>query len=173
MKIRSIFAAALGMVMLSESAFALSCARPDVVKTLEDAKASEKLYYVLVGNFTPIGPRPKPHGGYISPEDQFKPRPPQITPSMFDGYSVGKTRYQDSHLTRFPLDIETSCAGPWCSDLPSGDREMIAFVEARDGQVPLLKISPCPYWTFTAEDEHVKKIRQCLDQKCEPEAPHW
>jgi len=183
MTLRSVFTAVLGMMMLSESAFALSCARPDIVKTLEDAKASEKLYYVLVGKFT-AQPRAKSknkkYDGYIihekirSPlEDQFRPKPPVITRSTFQGFSVGKTYRQDSHLKRFPVDIETSCAGPWCSELPSSDQDIIAFVEARDGQAPLLKISPCPYWTFGAELAQVQKIRQCLDSSCEPEAPHW
>ena len=37
--------------MLSDSAFALSCMRPDLIKTLEDAKASDKVYHILVGKF--------------------------------------------------------------------------------------------------------------------------
>jgi len=79
----------------------------------------------------------------------------------------------DQPLTRFPVDIETSCVGPWCSGVPSSDRDIIAFVEAREGQPPLLKISPCPYWTFNAEPKQVSKVRQCLDKTCEVEAPDW
>ena len=51
MKLRSTIAAILGTMLLSEGAFALSCARPDLVKTLEEAKASEKLYHILAGKF--------------------------------------------------------------------------------------------------------------------------
>lgn len=175
MRLRSIGAAILGSLMLADSAFALSCMRPDLVKTLEEAKASEKLYYILVGKFVPLKPPAKTdfNGGYAPPENQFKPKPPVITQSYFQGYSLAQDPRRDSHLTRFPVDIETSCVGPWCSGVPSGEREIIAFVEARDGQPSLLKISPCPYWTFGAEPEQVQKLRQCLDKTCESEQPDW
>lgn len=175
MKIRFLMAALLGSLMLSESAFALSCMRPDLVKTLEDAKASEKLYYVLVGKFVSPTPQPKhfDNGVYILPEDQFKPKPPVITRSYFEGFSVAKQARQDGHLTRFPVDIETSCMASWCSSVPQDSREVIAFVEARPGQAPLLKISPCPSMMFGATKPQVQKIRQCLDKSCEPEAVNW
>lgn len=175
MRFRSLCAALLGSMMLADSAFALSCMRPDLIKTLEDAKASEKLYYILVGKFVPLSPPTKPvfNGGYVSPEDQFKPKPPVITQSYFQGYSLAQNRRNDGYLTRFPVDIETSCVGPWCSSIPSSDREIVAFVEARNGQPSLLKISPCPYWTFSAEAKTVKTLRQCLDKTCESEQPEW
>ncbi|MEP3889838.1 MAG: hypothetical protein ABJN69_05175 [Hellea sp.] len=175
MKIRSLCAAILGSMMLADNAFALSCMRPDLVKTLEEAKASEKLYYVLVGKFVPMSPPPKhqPYGGYTSPEDQFKSRPPVITRSYFEGYSVAKHARRDGHLTRFPVDIETSCVASWCSSAPPADREVIAFVQARPGQAPILEISPCPSLTFAATTPQVQKIRQCLDKSCEPEAVNW
>lgn len=175
MRLRSICAAVLGTMMLADSALALSCMRPELVKTLEDAKASDKLYYILVGKFVSLTPRPKgkPHGGHLSPEDQFKSKPSMITRAYFEGYSLAKHPRQDAYLSRFPVDIETSCTGPWCSDVPSGNSEMIAFVEARQGQAPLLKISPCPYWTFDAAPQKVKKLRNCLDKTCEVEAPNW
>jgi len=167
-------AAAVAPLMLTPSAHALSCARPDLVKTLEEAKASEKLYHILVGKFITVSPRPlTPYNEILRPEDQFKPRPPVITRTFFEGYSLAKRPYMDSRLTRFPVDIETSCAGPWCSSVPSSDRPLIAFVEARHGQAPLLKISPCPSWTFPAEPQKVAKLRQCLDRTCQPENRHW
>jgi len=175
MKLRSLCMAVLGTLMVSESAFALSCARPEVVTTLEDAKTSEKLYHILVGKFITTSPRPKNSSNSedSSRVEQFKPKPPVITRAYFEGYSLAKHRRMDQPLTRFPVDVETSCVGPWCSGVPSSDRDLIAFVEAREGQPPLLKISPCPYWTFNAEPKQVRKVRQCLDKTCEVEAPDW
>ena len=175
MRLRSICAVVLGTMMLADSAFALSCARPDVVKTLEEAKASETLYYVLVGKFVTRGPRQKTqsHNGYSLSENQFKPKPPVITRSYFQGYSLAKHSHQDGYLSRFPIDIQTSCVASWCSNVPSAERDIIAFVEARPGQVPFLKISPCPSMTFQATEPQVQKVRQCLDKPCEPEAPNW
>jgi len=51
MRRRSIMAGLIGALLVSDSAFALSCVRPDLIKTLEEAKASPKIYYVLVGRF--------------------------------------------------------------------------------------------------------------------------
>lgn len=174
MKIRSICGAVLGALMLSDSAFALSCMRPDLVKTLEDAKASPKLYHILVGRFVSNTPRPQKPDYGRPPEDQFKPKPPVMTRTWFEGYSLAQNQRNDYHLTRFPVDIETSCMGPWCSSVPGNDRELIAFVEAREGQAPLLKISACPYWTFSAERKQVQKLRQCLDTTCvSKRSDHW
>lgn len=168
MRVKSILAGALGALLLSESAFGLSCARPDLVRTLEEVKASPKIYHILVGNFTSLTPGPAfPKMGPNTPrEDQFKPKPPRIIQSYFEGYSLASSGHQDVQLSRFPVDIEVSCAGPWCSDVPSPDRQLIAFVEARDGQAPVLKISPCPSKTFSANERQVQKTRECLDRTC-------
>lgn len=161
-----------GAIMLSNTASALSCMHPDLIRTLEDAKDSPKTYYILVGNFTSqaSGPAFTPWEA-LPPEDQMKQRLPRIMPSTFEGYSLAKNRRQDVPLTRYPVDIEVSCAGPWCSDVPSPDRELIAFVEARDGQAPLLTLSPCPSQTFTAGSKQLRTIRRCLDKTCASPGP--
>ena len=175
MRIKFILASALGALMLSESAFGLSCMRPDLVKSLEEAKESPKIYHILVGRFKSVSREPAypKMGPNMPPEDQFKPRPPRIMQSYFEGYSLAKTPHQDWPLSRYPVDIEVSCMGPWCSSVPSPDRQLIAFVEARPGLPPILKISPCPGKTFEADGKQVQKIRQCLDKKCASEEPNW
>jgi len=161
--------------MTSQSASALSCARPDLVHTLEQAKDSPKIYYILVGRFQSLtrGPAFPQMGPSRSPEEQFNPKSPRVMQSYFEGFSIAKNPRYDVPLSRFPVDIEVSCAGPWCSDVPSPDRRLIAFVEARDGQPPVLKISPCPSQTFEANRKQVQKVRQCLDKKCASEEPNW
>jgi hypothetical protein len=167
MRIKPILGGVLGGLMMAQSASALSCARPDLVRTLEAAKASPKIYYVLVGTFTSLssGPAFTPWEG-LSPQDQMKQRPPLIIPSHFEGYSLAKNDRHDVSLKRFPVDIEVSCVASWCSDVPPPDRELIAFVEARDSQAPILRISPCPSQTFAADQTRVLKARQCLDRRC-------
>ncbi len=157
--------------MVPTSASALSCLRPDLLRTLEEAKASPKTYHILVGRFVSDAPKFNP-GGSISPKDQFKPKPPVITQSLFKGISLATSRQQDQVLTRFAVDIETSCVGPWCSSPPQSDQGLIAFVEARSGQSPILRISPCPSQTFRADAEQVRKVRQCLTKDCPPEKPN-
>ena len=178
MRFRSVLIAIIGALMLSESALALSCMRPDLGQTLEEAKASEKTYHILVGKFVPQAfETDKPPDRSFILEDKahppllggkFKPKPPRIIPTWFEGFSVGAEARYDSSLVKFPVDVETSCAGPWCGSVPSREREVIAFVQAREGQVPLLKIGPCPNHVFAldAEGSHLQKIRRCLDKSC-------
>ena len=54
-KFGRILTATLSAVMVSESAFALSCVRPDLLRSLEQAKSSPTVYYILVGKFESNG----------------------------------------------------------------------------------------------------------------------
>ena len=175
MKLRSILAGVLGALITSESAFALSCARPDLIKTLEAAKVSPKTYHILVGRFTSLTPEAafNQKSGQTSLEDQFKPKPPRILPTHFEGYALTRSQRSDEVLTRFPVDVEISCVASWCSSVPRSGSEVIAFVEAREGWPPLLKISPCPSTTFQATEEQIQKTRQCLGESCESDVPNW
>jgi len=172
MKIAYIIAAFTSALLISQPAFGLSCMRPDLVRTLNEAKASDKYYHIFVGRFD-AGPLPldsdmrtkdRPNVPYV---DSFKHSGKKVR-AGFTGYSLGKYRYQDAQLTRFPVDIETSCAGHWCGNVPSPKQEIIAFVEVRDGQPPVLHIGACPGWTYQASNEKVQKLRDCLDNRPTP-----
>ena len=55
----------------------------------------------------------------------------------------------------------------WCGTPPASNQDVIAFVEARDEQVPILRISACPKWLFAGNSEtHIQTIRHCLDNNC-------
>lgn len=163
--------------MVSEGAFALSCMKPDLVKTLEEAKASDKVYHILAGKFVSEPTEDHDRGGYqLGPSRSDGSRAvtlpqgnktPKITRAWFEGIAVAKHAQNDGQLTRFPVDIQTSCVGVWCSRPLPSDREVVAFVEDRAGQVPLLKISACPKWVFSKNvPVQVGNIRQCLDKDC-------
>lgn len=167
MKLRKILPVMIGAMMLSESASALSCARPDLIQTLERAKASPKLYEVLVGTFE------SPKLQRAQPKDQnhfSSSRPADVTKSRFRGYGLSQTWQTDRALFDLPVDIETNCVASFCSDLPASDKLIIAFVEIREGQAPLLKKAPCSNMIFEARSETVNKLRQCFDKTCETEA---
>lgn len=171
MKLRSIFTVILGSLMLAESASALSCMRPDLGATMEKAKASDKLYYIFVGTFRPQNPvvTPKP------PQDYSQQGTPTLTRMWFDGRSIGPKPHHDTQLTRFPLEVQTSCAGPWCGAAPTGNSELIAFIEARPGMVPLLRVGACPEWMYHVQpdDGKVEKLRDCFDKPCKSERPDY
>lgn len=167
MILRSLSLGAVGALILAESAFALSCLSPDLAKIMEEAKASETVYSILVGTLETPPAAQMPLEPF-DPEDQFKPKPPVTIPAKFSGYALTSDINTDALLTEFPVDIETSCAGPWCSRAPSSESRNIVFVEMRQNQTPLLKISPCPKWVFPLRDkgDQVEKLRACFDKKC-------
>ncbi|MEP1229758.1 MAG: hypothetical protein ABJG88_03705 [Litorimonas sp.] len=178
MKIRSTFAVIFGVLTLSDGAFALSCAKPDIIKSLEDAKNSDKVYHVFVGKFTPnptgdsdwsgpLGPKVLHPGGTSIKDIEMPNKSPKTIQSWFEGISLSKNPNHDSQLTRFPVDIQMTCSGMWCGSPPSSSRDVLAFVEARGEQAPVLKISPCPKWVFTGNiPAYAGNVRYCLDKDC-------
>lgn len=168
-KLRSVVMGAIlspfiAATMLGSSAHALSCVAPDLAKTMEEAKASDKMYNILVGRFYHRAAKPPP----IDFENQFQSRPPTLTPAFFEGYGLSPNPQTDQPLRAYRVDIETSCAGPWCGSLPQPGTEQIAFVEERPGQPPILRISACPGMMFSAkpQDTRTDMLRTCFDRPC-------
>jgi len=87
MRLWSYVMSVLGCLLLSQSAFALSCAQPDIIRSLESVKKSETVYYILIGTFsTPPEerkPRLEQRGGFPA---EWQSKPPRIVPSLFNGY---------------------------------------------------------------------------------------
>lgn len=176
MRIQSLLSALVLGAMLTPSAAALSCARADIGERMEKAKASEDLYYVLSGTFTRVTPLIKKPGGPKSTPDDFRQtRPPEITSARFNGVGLTQAGQSNVELTDFRVDIETRCMGPWCGNVPQGERDLIAFVMHRPGQAPLLKISPCPENTYAADREgkQIQKLKNCFDAPCEIVPPEY
>ena len=150
-------------LMLSSTANALSCMRPDLMRTMEDAKQSDTVYYLLVGRFTPQGPLPKQQGYSNNPK-------PVSAMMWFDGKSLSPHPRTDVKLSRFPVQAVTSCAGSWCGHIPDSRSQMIAFVEVRRGQPPVLNLGACPQWVFNVQPQstQIKDLLECFDKSCKP-----
>lgn len=148
----------------AQSAAALSCMRPDLTQTMEEAKASEKMYHLIVGEFKLISkkelPRTDVPPNWHGPASDF-PNPVRAE-MRFDGVSLSPNARSDHRLTDFRLDVETSCAAHWCGGLPQEGQKMIAFVEARPGDTPILKIGACPQYLFWVQpgDDQVETLRK-------------
>lgn len=165
---RSIFVASLlGAVMMSQSASALSCAQPNLQWVVKEAKASDKIYHVLAGRITSRSQNTR-RGGYTGSQPSK-----QMTRASFEGFSISPSRAGDEALTRFPIDVETSCAGPWCGGMPNANQEIIAFVEAREGEPPVLRIGACPKFVFPATPPNIQTVRHCLTRECSSYAPFY
>lgn len=150
--LRAGFGALIWAGFAVQSAAALSCMAPDLPATMEEAKASEKIYHIIVGEFKLVSktslPRTDiPHGmsGADFPEAQ-------LAEMRFDGVSLSPSARNDVPLSGFHLDVETSCAAHWCGSLPREGQTMIAFIEARPAQKPILHIGACPKYLFWTQD---------------------
>lgn len=132
------------------SAAALSCMAPELTRTMEDAKASEKLYYIIVGDFELVSkqeiPRRDIPPNWHGPASDF-PNPVRAK-MRFDGFSLSPNPNSDQALTNFRLEVETSCAAHWCGGLPPQGKNVIAFIEVRPGNLPVLRMGACPQWLY-------------------------
>ena len=165
MKIKSALIALAAVTMLSPAASALSCMRPDIAQTMESAKAADEVYYILVGTFT-SAPVPKT----LKSND---PNAPQngigshTAEAWFDGKILSNDARYDNPVTRLPVDVAVSCAGPWCGSVPANGREVIAFVKVRTGQPMLLEAGACPDKVHMADKVKISKLRDCFDKECQ------
>ena len=156
-----ILAASLAPLMLTPSAYALSCAPPDLQRELTKAMESDKVYHIFVGHFTtPEKPRnqlqaPPSNGGIIS----FPSPRSETVNGFFSGYSLGKTQRQDNPLEQLPVQITTSCAAHWCGSVPRRDQKMIAFVQTQGNAPPLLTMGPCPHMSYHYSEDKVVTLR--------------
>jgi len=166
MNLKFFACAILTFAFITPNASALRCMQPDVIKSLDDAKRSDDIYYVLDGTFL------VPLSGPVHPDDMSSPDlvPTKETVTnrvIFDGRALTNDPSTDVQLTGFPVDIQISCTGPWCGSLATGDGPHLTFVKVREGDVPVLDVGPCPFWAFKSEPKRIKMIRDCLDEDCQ------
>ncbi len=137
-------------------ASALKCVPPDLTRSMEDAKASEKLYYIFVGELELVSKRNLPRTDIPAGWKAERAK------TRFTGYSLAADATRDQRLVDLPMEVETICAAHWCGRLPATGREIIAFVEAPPNGPPRLRISPCPQWVFHIQpsDGQVETLRR-------------
>jgi len=170
MKLHTLIGAAVAALFITDSAFALSCARTDVKQAMEQVKSSDDLYYVLAGSFQSAPMMKKDKKAVVDKRNRFETAQPRMVEAWFDGRILSSTAAGDTDVTRFPIDVEVSCAGPWCGSAPVNGKEVIAFVKARPGLPMLLSAGPCPSKVFPidAKMTEVKSLRACFDKNCAP-----
>jgi hypothetical protein len=116
------------------SAKALSCMRPDVVRTYEAARDSTAVYVVVDGQFLPDGTPPR-SGGKAGELD-------------WRGRLAGRALDQDGFTRPFDAEITVhgECFGDFCvNEAPSGP--ILAFVQDT-ATGPILFTTPCGDWIF-------------------------
>lgn len=118
--------------LLASDAVALSCLRPDVARTFNNANDIVEPVYILRGTLT-FDERLMPQGVVNEPRD------PAPVPALFKG--LGLTL--DGFTARFerPVTLQPQCAGPWCGSAVSG-QEAIVFATVLGDDI-LINVGAC------------------------------
>lgn len=171
MYFKSFVFGALAAALLSSPAAALSCMRPDLARTMEQAKASDDLYYILHGTFesTPVPKGPKSN----NPNAPINGIGAHRVQSWFSGRILSNAPQYDQAVTRMPIDIAVGCAGPWCGSAPANGKDYIAFAKARADQPLELTIGACPdkLHNFIPGQQQIEMLRSCFDKSCALDFP--
>ena len=149
------------------SAQALSCAQPDISRELQTAIASDKLYYILVGEITTSKSfsLPREKQSYNTKKGVIRISPQarsQTLTGSFTGYSLAKDPQLDLPLSNFPITVNVTCAASWCGSAPRQNERLIAFVEVVDGAPPVLTRGPCPAFSHTYNPNAIEVLRAGL-----------
>ncbi len=154
---RAMAAAALAASLALVSAApaqALSCLRPDPIRSFLQADAAPETYLALLGAF-------EFDADLLLIPDPAKPvsaAPPPLT-ARFTGHQLGPDGFDT------PVDLEVvlqpSCAGPWCGSLAPGD-DVLAFARREDGAL-IVDLEPCPGKVQGAPDAAARdRLTACM-----------
>ena len=125
------------LMLLAGQAQALSCMRPDVAWTFEQADEAEELYSIMRGSLS-FDESLMPQG-----YDESAGTPDKI-PAEFSGHFLTQNGFDKPVET--PITLAPTCAGPWCGSAAQSD-DVIVFVEyVADGFE--LEVGACPFFMF-------------------------
>lgn len=146
-------------------AAALSCLRPDLARSFNQATASEKTYVVLYGTFD-FDLRKLPQVDWDRQQDV---KPDNPIRARFTGHSLSRQGFVPSSIKRMTLNAQ--CFGPWCSAL-APDTPYLAFVE-KIGDRYTLAISPCGGFAFAnPTQDQLDQVTTCFQgSPCAEETP--
>lgn len=145
----------LALTLMATQSHALSCVRPDVVRSYNGVAKSESEYVVLLGSFK-------------FPKIQAEEGKSLNVKARFTGKLLTGAGFNEEVTA--PVTISFSCAGPWCGRIEPGS-EQLSFVQ-QDGNLLTLQVDPCYGLTFPDPSaEQVKLIEDCAaGLSCEPAA---
>ena len=153
---------ALVLAALAGPALALSCLRPDVVRTYQSAAAAEEAYVVVQGTLDFDGRRlPK-----ADASDRADTPPSTRIPARITGQALTRTGFDQTFDREITLDL--LCFGPWCAGAKSGI-PYLAFLRKTDtGYV--LQLDPCGGFGFAEPTgEMLTRVEGCYrGRACKP-----
>ena len=150
---------AVALAAIAGQATALSCMRPDPIRTFQELAAAEERYFVLSGTLTfdqSLLPEPVSQ----LPEDDL------TVPAQFTGKGLTQDGFVNDYVS--PINLQITCAGPWCGTVESGT-EAVFFVQATQPLATVIA-DPCGGMIFPRiSDAEKEMLTSCLaGNRCEP-----
>lgn len=147
----------LGAAMMAGEVQALSCARPDVVRSFAAADAAPEITYVLKGRLR-FDEALLPQGVVNAP------RAPAAIPATFAGVALGQDGFTIPYERA--VILQPACAGPWCGSAQAG-AEAIMFATVR-GDDLVITASPCGGKIFySPTNQMVRQLTACMQGDCQ------
>lgn len=118
-------------------AAALSCLRPEVLRSYQEAAAAEEVYVVVSGVLS--------HDVDSVPEGRNSDSPPLSFPARLTGAALAT----DGFTAPFDAEVEVtlSCVSAWCAPPPPQNASVLAFLRKTEAGL-LLDMQPCQQWLF-------------------------
>jgi hypothetical protein len=150
------------LVILATQATALSCMRPDPVRSYNTAADAEELYLVALGKVSFDASKLPKAEGNTSPERTR-------IPARIEGKALSKTGF-DYPFER-DITVEVLCFGPWCGGGVPGETYLAFLRKTEEGYV--MTADPCWSMAFSQpSQEDISRVVQCHKTgRCMPHQP--
>ena len=149
----------IALALVATQAGALSCIRPDPIRSFQVASEAEEEYLILKGQFSfdpGLLPQSEVASGLVLP---------QPIPAQFEGQSLtvdGFTNPITGLITVMPV-----CIGAFCGGLTPGT-DVIAFARKQDN-IYVVDADPCGAWVFTPDSVTEAALAACVrGEPCVP-----
>ena len=148
MAVRSL-ALGAALALSTSSAFALSCAQPQIERSFNSWVDAEETYYIGVGSLKSTSALPEIPRQHF-PSNDFGKKEPFSASYLFTGELLDGDQ---GYPVELPITINVSCIGPWCGGFPKEGTTGLMALRGVGLLNLTLDIHACPGAIFPAEVE--------------------
>jgi len=142
------------LIVISSQASALSCMRPDPVQSCKSMVEQKQTPLVANGvlKISKIISKEVAQGAIGG-------KGPMVAEYLFTGTIRDKSGKRNAKGES--VRISTSCAGPWCANLPKDNASGYFLLKAADDSGLALHIGPCTFQPFTVTESQADALEAC------------